>query len=377
MRRLAVFISLEFQSAVTGLTAAPGASPAWPGWPAVSVLSADRCGDRVDCLHLLGELDVLVVHQRPRVEVRAGQNAVHPAALHTEVAAVVDREDGGFSQVLLEHMLLVRAVDAHHLEALVDGIKQGFGAEDLVHRPDQFAVVVVLVDVVRRLPAEVPGRFDLRGYVAEYVPDILMVDDRVRAASGVGLRPGQCRFVGRSRNADGGDAGDWPGPGEVTVDQEVAVAAGSLDQVLRGHPGILEEDLRVRGEAVAEGIDGVECDPWRTSVDQDGRQSLGAALARVDPDYVEARVRPPSVPATHIARPVLAAVENVEVTVEAGRQADAYGRRQRGVEVRGPSRCSGWLARAVTGDPLSGWVGGGRIEDLLFLRFRSPVPDRQ
>jgi hypothetical protein len=49
-------------------------------------------GDSIDRLHVLRELDPLVVHERPRVEVRAGYDPVYAAPLHAHVAAVVDRE---------------------------------------------------------------------------------------------------------------------------------------------------------------------------------------------------------------------------------------------------------------------------------------------
>jgi hypothetical protein len=71
---------------------------------------------------------------------------VHAAALHPEVARVVERARG-LAQVLLEHVLAVEAVDADHLHALVDAVEEHLGALDLAHRADQPAVVVVLVEV--------------------------------------------------------------------------------------------------------------------------------------------------------------------------------------------------------------------------------------
>jgi hypothetical protein len=49
---------------------------------------------------------------------------VHAAALHPEVAGIVDRQYRRLTQVLLEHVLLVHAVHADDLHALVDGVEQ-------------------------------------------------------------------------------------------------------------------------------------------------------------------------------------------------------------------------------------------------------------
>ena len=69
-----------------------------------------RAGDRVDALHRLRELDRLVVHHRARVERRVGHDAVHAAALHAEVARVVERQHGGLAQVAVELVLAVDGV---------------------------------------------------------------------------------------------------------------------------------------------------------------------------------------------------------------------------------------------------------------------------
>jgi hypothetical protein len=66
--------------------------------------------------------------------------------------------------------------------ALEHRVEQQLGAVDLAHRPDQLAVVLVLVEVVRGLPAEVSAGLDPRGDVAEDAADVLVVDDRIRAA---------------------------------------------------------------------------------------------------------------------------------------------------------------------------------------------------
>ena len=198
----------------------------------LTVAATARAGHGVDALHRLGELDRLVVHQRARVERRVGHHAVHAAALHAEVAGVVERQDRRLAQVASRTgACLSTLLTPDHLHALVDAVEQHLGALDLAHRADQLAVVVVLVEVVRGLPAEVAARLDLRGDVAEHVARVLVVDDRLRAARRVGLRPVQRRLVGRARDADGGDPGDRPRPGEVAVDQQVAVAARALDQV--------------------------------------------------------------------------------------------------------------------------------------------------
>src|SRR5207248_2192069 len=102
------------------------------------------------------------------------------------------------------------------------------------HRADQLAVVVVLVEVMGCLPAEVSCHLDLGGDVAEDIAWILVVNDRLRATARVGLRPVKSRLVRRARYADCGDAGDWTGPSEVAVDEEVAVAMRALDEVGRG-----------------------------------------------------------------------------------------------------------------------------------------------
>src|SRR4051812_28251306 len=83
---------------------------------------------------------IVVVHQGARVVVRAGEDAVNAAALHAEISTVVDGEDRGFPQVLLEHVLLVRAVDAHHLEALVDGVEHSLARIIVKRLESQFSV---------------------------------------------------------------------------------------------------------------------------------------------------------------------------------------------------------------------------------------------
>jgi len=60
-------------------------------------------------------------------------------------------------------VLAIDAVDADDLHALVDGVVEQLRAEDLAHRADHLAVVVVLVEVVRRLPAEVAKTVLRRG----------------------------------------------------------------------------------------------------------------------------------------------------------------------------------------------------------------------
>ncbi len=78
-----------------------------PGRPAgrepvsLGTCSTRRGGNSSDALHRLRELDRLVVHDRARIERRVGPDAVDATALHAEVAGVVERQDGGLSEICL------------------------------------------------------------------------------------------------------------------------------------------------------------------------------------------------------------------------------------------------------------------------------------
>jgi hypothetical protein len=63
--------------------------------------------NRADRFHALGELDVLVVHQRTWVEGRIGHDTVDSPALHAEVPGIVDRENSGLAEILLEQSALL------------------------------------------------------------------------------------------------------------------------------------------------------------------------------------------------------------------------------------------------------------------------------
>ena len=279
------------------------------------------------------------------------------AALHAEVPCVVEGEDGRLAQQLLEGMLPVDAVDADDLHALVHGVKEQLGAVHLAHGADHLAVVVVLVEVMRRLPAEVAARLDLRGDVAEDVSRVLVVDDRLRAAGRVGLGPVQRRLVGGASDADGGDAGHRPRPREVAVDEQVAVAARALDEVAGRHASVVEDDLGVRGQAVTDLADQLEGDARGAAVHHDRREPFGAALVRVGPHHDDARVCAVAVPAGDVARPVLAAVEHVVVSVARGGHADAHRLWQGRVEVGRAAGRPGRLAGRIADDVLAAWIG--------------------
>src|SRR4051794_30764516 len=355
----------------------PGRDSGWPSAGRRGLGKVERAGDRVHDLHRLRVLDRLVVHHRARVERRVAHYAVDAAALHAEVAGVVERQDRGLAQQLLERGLAVDAVGADDLHALVDRIEHELGALDLAHRAEHLGVVVVLVEVVRGLPAEVPAHLDARRDVAEHVPGVLEVDDRLRAPGRVGLRPVERGLVGGPRDADRGDAGHGAGPGEVAVDDEVAVAARALDEVLCGDARVVEDDLGVRGEAMSDLLDQVVRDARRAAFDDHRREPLGPALLRVGADHDEVRVRALAVPAGDVARPVLAAVEDVRVAVAGGRHADPYRRGQRTVEVRGPSRRAGGLTRRVADDVLARRIGRRRPQKAVLLLLGAVVPDRQ
>src|SRR6516225_8392883 len=165
-------------------------------------------GYGVDSFHGLGELHCGIVHERSRIEVRTCEHSMHAAALHPEVAGVVDRQDRCLSEVLFEQVLLVSAVYAHDLHALVDGIEQELGAMDLAHCTDEFAVVVVPVHVMGGLPTEVPASFDARRHISQYVADVLIMDNRMGASSRVTFRPFEGRLVRGTRDSDRSDTRD-------------------------------------------------------------------------------------------------------------------------------------------------------------------------
>src|SRR6266487_3022456 len=317
-------------------------------------------GYGVDSFHGLGELYRGIVHERARIEVRTCEHAMHTAALHPEVAGIVNRQDRCFSEVLLEHVLPVSAVHAHDLHALVDGIEQQLGAVDLAHGTDEFTVVVVPVQVMRGLPAEVPAGLDARRHIAQYVADVLIVNDRLGASGRVGFRPFKGRLVRGTRYADGSDTGDWARPGEVAVDQQIAVAPGAVHEVRRWDASVVENDLRVRGEPVTNLADQRVAHARRAALDHDRGEPLGAALVWLGTDHDDAYVRALAVPAGDVTRPVLAAVQHVLVTITPGSHADSHRVRHWGVEIRGASRRPGRLANRVANDVLARRVGRGR-----------------
>src|SRR5260221_3452886 len=143
----------------------------------------------VDGFHALLKFYVFVIHERPWVELWAGEDAMHTPALHAHVARVIDREARGFAKILLEQVLLVVAIHTNDLHTLVDGIKHQLTAEDLGHCADQLAMVIMLIEVVRRLPAEVPASFDASRYIPKNVTNILVIDNRLRAPGRIGLAP--------------------------------------------------------------------------------------------------------------------------------------------------------------------------------------------
>ncbi len=91
---------------------------------------------------------------------------MHAATLHSHIAAVVDREARGLTEILLEHVLLIVAVNADDLHALVDGVEHKLGSMTLAHRAYQFGMVIVQVKVLRCLPAHQPGRLDAGSNIA-------------------------------------------------------------------------------------------------------------------------------------------------------------------------------------------------------------------
>jgi hypothetical protein len=160
------------------------------------------------------------------------------------------------------------------------------------------------------------------------------------------------------------------------IDQQVAVPARALDEVRGGHARVRERDLGVGREPVADLADQLVADAGRSAFDHDRGQPLGAAFVGIGADHDDADVRPLAVPAGDVARPVLAAVEDVVVTVELGRHADADGVRKRRVEVRGAARRPGRLAHRVADEVLAGRVGCRGAQEPVLLFLAAPVPDR-
>ena len=277
------------------------------------------------------------------------------AALHAHVAAVIDREARRFAQVLLEQVLLAVAVDADHLHALVDGVEHQFGAVHFAHGADQFGVVLVLVQVVRRPPAEVAARLDARRDVTKHVADILVVDDRLWAPRGVGLGPVQRGLIGRTGDAHSGNARYRPGPRKVAVDDQVTVATGRLEQVRRWHARVVEHDLRIGREAMAELVNERVRHARRVPLHHDGRQPLGAALSGLRADDHRAGVHALCVP-YRTRRPVLAAIEHVHVAIALGDHADPIRTGEWDIEVRGAPRGPGRFAGRPPGKVLAGGV---------------------
>src|SRR5260221_71536 len=83
----------------------------------------------VDGFHALLKFYVFVIHERPWVELWAGEDAMHTPALHAHVARVIDRAARGFAKILLEQVLLIVAIHTNDLHTLVDGIKHHLTAE--------------------------------------------------------------------------------------------------------------------------------------------------------------------------------------------------------------------------------------------------------
>lgn len=152
-----------------------------------------------------------------RVKAAVGHHAMHSAALHAEVAGVIEWQHGSLAQVAFVLPLPVKRVDPNDLHALVDAVEQHLRAVDLHHSAEHLAVVVVLVEVVRPLPAEVARRLDLRRHIAEHVARVLVVNDRLRSARGVGLGELERILVAGACDGHRADAGDRPRPCEVAV----------------------------------------------------------------------------------------------------------------------------------------------------------------
>ena len=76
-------------------------------------------------------------------------------------------------------------------------------------------------------------------------------------------------LVRGSRDRDRADAGDRARPGEVAVDEQIAVALGALDHVLRRDPRVVERDLEVRRGALAQRADVAVGDARGAALDDD------------------------------------------------------------------------------------------------------------
>ncbi len=88
------------------------------------------------------------------------------------------------------------------------------------------------------LPGQVAGGLDLHRYVRQQVADVLVLDDRLRAAGGVALRPLQRVLVRGTGDPDRGHGGHRPRPGERLADDQVVVPAcpRSRSPLARGRP---------------------------------------------------------------------------------------------------------------------------------------------
>ena len=175
---------------------------------------------------------------------------------------------------------------------------------------------------------------------------------------------------------DRADAGDRARPGEVAVDEQIAVALGALDHVLRRNPRVVERDLEVRRGALAQRADVAVGDARRAALDDDRRQALGAAAVRIGAADDEVQVRALVVPAADVAGPVLLAVQDVLVAVQRRRHTHARAPDGGSVEVRGSARRAGGLACRVADDELVARVTGRAADEPLLLVLGAVVPHR-
>jgi hypothetical protein len=87
---------------------------------------------------------------------------MYTPSLHAEIATVVNGEDCRFFEELCEWKLSISAVRTDNLHTLIYTIEHGLGHERLAHRANHLTMIVMAIEIMSRLPNEVPARFNSR-----------------------------------------------------------------------------------------------------------------------------------------------------------------------------------------------------------------------
>src|SRR5436305_565092 len=121
----------------------------------------------------------------------------------THIAAIVEREDQGITQMPLQGMIFDVTLDTHDAHGIVDDLDGLLRAVDLGHDRNLLPFAVS-VQVGTGAPGQVAAGFDAHLDIGERVADDLMVDNRLAAEPA--LRAGEIEDVleGRAHHADAG-----------------------------------------------------------------------------------------------------------------------------------------------------------------------------